>query len=78
MLQRRGSGAMSASAAAPSGGARPEYRPSSPFPFHWLLLGGMATYMLSKRPEKGASRAAPLPCWVAPDGVCWGAQRFWR
>ena len=33
--------------------AQQEYRPSSPFPLHWLMLGGAATYMLSKRPEKG-------------------------
>ena len=33
--------------------AQQEYRPTSPFPIHWLMLGGAATYMLSKRPEKG-------------------------
>lgn len=37
-----------------------EYRPSSPFPLHWLMLGGAATYMLSKRPEKGTRCPAPV------------------
>lgn len=38
----------------------PDYRPRSPFPIHWLVLGGAATYMLSKRPEKGAPSASAL------------------
>jgi hypothetical protein len=56
---------------------QPEYRPTSPFPIHWLLLGGAATYMLSKRPEKGAAQSqsarcrCPLRLSGRPDGV-WG------